>query len=315
MNKAFTLSYPVPSVTWDGEKIRKIPDADISRSLDLMQQCGIDEVMLAGYHVEEDSDFDMDTETRRLGAELAGRGMRAAQHHGLSATYAALGTSQEEAIDHLRRCVDYTANLGAKALVLHTGRVTGHFTEAAAYNDVFQSECARHGRRRVVEVCADNLRTAGDYAREREVLIALENLDRFEPLANMTELPELVALVDSPAVGYCLDTGHAHCAGSDIIRWIQLMGEKLFTTHVHDNHGPSEEVLNSTGFVSPEGIDEHLPPGFGTIPWTNVIGELWRLGYPHPINFESGPWPGMEAAEGLRSAIRYWRTGEHLAGR
>ena len=134
MNDAFTLSYPVQSVTWDGEKIRRIPDADISRSLDLMQQCGID-------------------------------------------------------------------------------------------------------------------------------------------------------------------------------------GEKLFTTHVHDNHGPNEEVLNSTGFLSPEGIDERLPPGFGTIPWTNVIAKLWRIGYSHPVNFESGPWPGTEAAEGLRSAIRYWRTCEHLAGR
>jgi len=314
MSEAFRLSYPVQSVTWDGEKIRRIPSGDISQSLDLMQQCGIDEVMLAGYHVEEESDFDMEAETKRLGAELAERGMRAAQHHGLSATYAPLGTSQEEAVAHLRRCIDFTAGFGARTLVLHTGRVTGRFGDVAAYNELFQSECARHGRRRVLEVCAESLRTAGDYAGEREVLIALENLDRFEPLGNMIELPELVALVDSPAVGYCLDTGHAHCVGSDIIRWIEIMGDKLFTTHVHDNHGPSAEALDSTGFLSPEGIDEHLPPGFGTIPWTRVIAALWRIGCSHPVNFESGPWPGTEAAEGLRSAIRYWRVCEHLAG-
>ena len=315
MNEAFTLAYQLQSVSWDGEKIRRIPAADISRAFDLMQRCGINEVMLSGYQVEEEADFDMPAETRRLGAELAARGMRAAQHHSLSATFARLGTPQSEAVDRLRRCVDFTADLGAATMVLHTGRVAEHLGSGEAYNAVFLEECERHGRRQVLEVCAENLRAAGEHARDCEVLIALENLDRFEPFGNMEELPNLVACVNSPAVGYCLDTGHAHCAGSDIVQWIEIMGEKLFTTHVHDNHGPSAEVLDSTGFVSPTGIDEHLPPGFGTIPWTDVIAALWRIGYSHTLTFESGPWPGMDAEDGFRSAIRYWRTCEHLAGK
>jgi len=93
MSNAFTLAYPVQSVTWDGEKIRRRPAAEISQSLELMQQCGVNEVMLSGYHVEEESDFDVDAETRRLGAELEQRGMRAAQHHGLSATFGPLASS------------------------------------------------------------------------------------------------------------------------------------------------------------------------------------------------------------------------------
>ena len=315
MDGTFKLSYPIGSVVWDGKKIRKIPDAKISQSLDLMQHCGIGEVMVSGYHLEEEANFDMDAETRRLGAELARRGMVAAQHHGLSSTYAPLGASQHESVEHMRRCVDFTANLGAKALVLHTGRCTEYFCGTEPYIEFFHAECERHGRRRVLEVCAENLRAAGDYAQERGVLIALENLDRFEPLGNMAELPELVALADSPAVGYCLDSGHAHCAGSDIVKWIEIMGDKLFTTHFHDNHGPNEKVRNSTGLVSPDGVDEHLPPGYGTIPWTDVIEGLLRIGYSHPVNFESGAWPGMEPSEGLKSAIRYWRTCEHLVAK
>jgi sugar phosphate isomerase/epimerase len=309
------LAYPVQSVTWDGEKIRRRPAAEISQSLELMQQCGVHEVMLSGYHLEEESDFDVDAETRRLGDELEQRGMRAAQHHGLCATFGPLASPQHEAVDHLRRCVDFTANLGDTTLVLHTGRVTGRLAGVEAFNDAFEAECAQHGSRRMMEVCAENLRIAGEHARECGVLIALENLDRFEPLGNMKELPELVALTNSPAVGYCLDTGHAHCAGSDILQWIKIMGDKLFTTHVHDNHGPSAEVLGSTGLVSATGIDEHLPPGFGTIPWTDVITALWGTGYSHSLTFESGPWPGLDAQEGLRSAIRYWRACEFLAGK
>jgi sugar phosphate isomerase/epimerase len=90
------------------------------------------------------------------------------------------------------------------------------------------------------------------------------------------------------------------------------MGGKLFTTHFHDNHGPSEEVLNTTGFVAPKGIDEHLPPGFGTIHWVDVIKALKRIGFEHPVNFESGAWPGMDCSEGLKAAIDYWRVSERL---
>jgi sugar phosphate isomerase/epimerase len=314
MNGPFTLAYPVSTVDWDGKTINKLPAADISRALDLMQGCGIDRVMLSGYHLAEPSAFDVDAETKRIGAELAARGMRAAQHHGLSATYAPVGSPQDESVGHLRRCVDFTANLGAEALVLHPGRATGHFATVQAFIDVFQKECEAHGKERVMECCAENLRVAGRHAQARGVKIAIENVDRFEPLGNRADLPKLVDMAGSPAVGYCLDSGHAHCAGCDVVGWIDLMGDRLFTTHFHDNHGPGKAARAGAGMLSPAGIDEHLPPGFGTIPWTDVVAALRRIGYSHPVNFESGAWPGMEPAEGLKAAIRYWRTCEYLAG-
>ena len=315
MNKTFELSYQVGTVTWDGANISKLSDADITRSFDIVQENGVDMVMISGYHVEEPSTFDMDAETKRIGAELAARGMKPAQHHGLSASYARLGTSQQEAIDHMRACVDYTANLGAEALVLHGGRSTGHFTTTNQNLDIFNEECSKHGLESVIECCAENLHAVGKYAGERGVLVAFENLDRFEPLGNIIDLPKMVEMADSPAIGYCFDSGHAHCAGSDLVKWIEIMGDKLFTTHFHDNHGPSEEVLNTTGLVAPCGIDEHLPPGFGTTHWVDVINTLSRIGYSHPVNFESGAWPGMETSEGLKCAIDYWRTSELLANK
>lgn len=315
MNKNFELSYQMNSVTWDGKNIAKLPAEEISRTFDILQENGVDRVMISGYHVEEPSAFDMDAETKRIGAELTARGMKAAQHHGLSASYARLGMSQQEAIDHMIASVDYTANLGAEVLVLHAGRVTGHFADIRQILDVFTGECEKHGIDKVLKCCAENLHAVGEYAEKNGVLVALENVDRFEPLGNLRELPRLVDLADSPAIGYCLDSGHAHCCGVDILEWIEKMGDKLFTTHFHDNHGPSEEVLQTTGWISPKGIDEHLPPGFGTINWVEVIKKLVMTGYSHPVNFESGAWPGMDASEGLHCAIKYWRTSEFLASR
>ncbi len=312
MSGSSRLSYQVNTVDWDGKTINKLSDAEISRTFDILQDCGVDMVMISGYHLEEPANFDMNAETKRIGAELAARGMKAAQHHGLSSTYAPIGSPQDEAIEHICRCVDFTANLGAEALVLHTGRIAGHYTAVQPLLDIFQKECETHGIDRMIECCAENFRIAGKYAQERGVKIALENVDRFEPLGNMKELPRLVEMVDSPAVGYCLDSGHAHCCGSDLIKWIAIMGETLFTTPFHDNHGPNDVIRNSTGFVPAHGVDEHLPPGFGTISWTDVIAALSKIGYRHPVNFESGPWPGMEPAEGWKAAITYWRTCEYL---
>ena len=59
--------------------------------------------------------------------------------------------------------------------------------------------------------------------------------------------------------------------------------------------------------------DEHLPPGFGTIPWIDVIQALRRVGYQNAVTFESGGWVGMEAKDGYLAAIRYWRACERYA--
>jgi len=300
-------------VEWDGRKISKIPETDIDRILDLMQNCGIDLVMLSGYHLEEESSFDIDAESKRIGTGLASRGMKVSQHHSLCPTYAPLDTVQDEAIDHLRSCIDFTANLGAEVMVLHPGRATGHYAAVQELIDAWQRECKLHGRDSVMACCADNLRIAGEYARSRGVKIALENVDRFEPFGNITDLPALVEMTGSPAVGYCLDSGHAHCCGNDVTKWIEIMGSRLFTTHFHDNRGQNNLARNSEGFLSPVGIDEHLPPGFGTIPWIDVIDALRRAGYTSPVTFESGGWPGMKPEEGLKAAIAYWRTCEYLS--
>ena len=62
-------------------------------------------------------------------------------------------------------------------------------------------------------------------------------------------------------------------------------------------------------------IDEHLPVGFGTIPWTEVISSLRKIEFRGPVTFETTGWPVSDELEGLKLAVRWWRTCEEIAGK
>ena len=70
-----------------------------------------------------------------------------------------------------------------------------------------------------IDATAENLREAGEFAKGCGVRIALENIDRSEPLCDPVLLPRLVDRIGLDNVGYCLDAGHAHCAGNSIAAW------------------------------------------------------------------------------------------------
>lgn len=311
MKNNYRLSYQVGTVSWNGTVITRLPEEDYLPVLKTLKSLGVDEVMLSGYVDIEPADFDMSAEAKRVGDLLRGLGMKAAQHHGLSPMFAQIGTSQKKVVDMLKRQVRYTADLNADVLVMHPGRIDAHFKTSQEYVSAFEEEERKHGLDAVIRTCAENMKAAGDYAEELGVKIALENVDRFEPMGNIEHLPMLVRLTNSPAVGYCLDSGHAHCCGTDIMKWIDVMGDKLFTTHFHDNRGARLDALSDKKWITPHGIDEHLPPGFGTIPWFDVISALRRTGYKRTVNFESTGWGGMGIKEGFQAAINYWRTCEY----
>jgi len=315
MKRNRELSYQVNTVQWNGKVVSRLPEESYLPLFKILKSLDIREVMLSGYVTLEEADFDMNEETVRMGNLLDSMGMRPAQHHGLSAVYTPIGTSQEPVIERLIRSVRYTANLRSPALVIHPG----HYHDPASWNkvsvnDFYEAEVSKHGREAVLETAGKNLHEAGKEAEKLGVKIAIENVDRFEPMGGAALLPRLVAAADSPAVGFCLDSGHAHCCGqTSVTDWIAIMGDKLFTTHFHDNRGARLDALTDKKWVSPTGIDEHLPPGFGTIPWIDVIQALDAIGYGNTVNFESGAWPDCEPEEGFRHAICFWRTLEFLA--
>lgn len=88
------------------------------------------------------------------------------------------------------------------------------------------------------------------------------------------ELIDLVDTINDPAVGICLDTGHANLASVTCGPAIREIGSRLKCTHINDNRG--------------DGKDEHLFPYFGTVNWTDTVRALKEIGYEGDFSYESG---------------------------
>ena len=84
-------------------------------------------------------------------------------------------------------------------------------------------------------------------AEEIDCIMAIENIFEEEPAT----LRALLESVDSPRLRHCFDTGHFNMfAKVSLEEWFAELGPYMAESHIHDNHGRS---------------DEHLPPGEGII--------------------------------------------------
>ncbi len=120
-------------------------------------------------------------------------------------------------------------------------------------------------------VASDNTRDSArrsigemaERAAENGVRVALE------VIPNALSTPEaLVRLIDDdlelPALGVCMDVGHAHVMNGDVSDGIETVAGHLVTTHVHDNDGKR---------------DQHLTPFAGTLDWPAALMGFQKVGY------------------------------------
>lgn len=175
---------------------------------------------------------------------------------------------------------------------------------------------ARYSLREQLAAERSALREAGDLAGELGVTIAVENYYPALPIVRgvvydysvwPSELAEQISAVDHPAVGLCLDVGHAALAagvfGFDYFEECAAVAPLVRHIHLHDNLMRT----NVTGEppVSEHPIyglgDLHLPPGRGAIP----LKEMFRR-----VDYSEDPACCVElspelydlAPEALRSA-------------
>ncbi|MDQ3780170.1 MAG: sugar phosphate isomerase/epimerase [Chloroflexota bacterium] len=124
--------------------------------------------------------------------------------------------------DYVRECVDRVAILG--------GRVVA----GPLYTPVGDTRGMRRSERAAaVDRLVAGLRPLVDYAGEREVTLAIEPINRFETsfLNTAEQALEVVARVDSPALGVLLDTFHMNIEEKDQAAAIRLVGSRL--AHLH----------------------------------------------------------------------------------
>lgn len=134
--------------------------------------------------------------------------------------------------------------LGAECGVLHLGW----------QNDAWNDHADGWAREAVAELVP--------IARKAGVRLLLENI-----ISSGTRVSRLMELLDEVdpdhEVGLCVDLGHAHVEGN-VVEELEIALPRLHHLHVHDNDGCT---------------DAHLPPGQGTIPWTEVLQTLHRAGF------------------------------------
>ena len=114
-----------------------------------------------------------------------------------------------------------------------------------------------------------------NYARQKGVSIAFENLEGEEYLEAL-----MTRYQDQPHVGYCWDSGHAHCYPHET-DFLKAYGDRLIMTHLNDNLG----LRDPSGI--PTGDDDlHFLPYDGNIDWDHAISRLKEKPGQSTLNFE-----------------------------
>ena len=147
------------------------------------------------------------------------------------------------------------------------------------------------------------------------ITIVIENIWFSERAKTVRGYMDIIEAAGEPNVGIILDSGHAHLCGLSIADEIRAAGKHLRDTHFHDNIGP----------IDGQFIDQHIPPGLGTIDWQSACQALNDIAFPGPIVFEGVLGPGDSIEKGhfhgllthpdlIRITIDNWRAFEAMVG-
>ena len=136
-------------------------------------------------------------------------------------------------------------------------------------HDIAIAELDQPEHREQLAALTENLQQITTYAADHNVRIAVENLGRGY-FSDPVNLKNLVSAVGLDTIGMCIDTGHRNLNG-DPAEALRIAREKLFTVHIHDNHGQH---------------DEHLLPTQGIINWSSILQALDEIGYPGIFMYE-----------------------------
>jgi sugar phosphate isomerase/epimerase len=190
---------------------------------------------------------------------------------------------RNDAVNFLNAVACYCAKLGIETLVVHPA---GGDVDCGARDD---NELGI-----IKENHVKPLMILGAVAKDLGIRIALENIaDRALPRglrwfgSYVWELRDLLDALESEALGICLDTGHLNAQGMQVDLGVRETGRHLIATHIHDNVGLIDS--NFWGAGKWEYLDQHLPPGWGSIDWKTVLNALREVGYRGVLTLELNP--------------------------
>jgi len=133
---------------------------------------------------------------------------------------------------------------------------------------------------------AEVLHAAGEHAKQANIVLALEALNRFECyLCNtMTQLSHLVKMADHPNVRAMFDTHHANIEEKKYEAALQTIAPLLHHVHISEN--------------------DRGTPGSGHVPFDDAFAGLAAIGYKGWLTIEAF----SRNDPGFANAINVWRA-------
>lgn len=274
------------------------PRREVLARIKTLHQADIRNLGFDGIHLLSQFTFSVEKAVKEIKVWLDDMEMCLSSLHFAGPVFASLQENQDVVKFNMRNFVDIFHKWKPKVLVIHSGWINlDDGVSDQSLRSAYKEEVKKHGEDTVIKTIAENLKDMAKAAKKHGIKLAMENMGKLFPLGSRKNLPQLIRLIDEPNVGYCIDSGHAHACGESVTEWIRFAGNRLFETHFHDNRGES---------------DEHLPVGFGTIPWLDVIAALREINFKGPVTFEASGWPDKNHVKGYKNAIAWWRTAENM---
>jgi sugar phosphate isomerase/epimerase len=176
--------------------------------------------------------------------------------------------ARQNAVDIHVKSLERAALAGVECMVIHPGR-----------------RCAEAEIPERTERLYASLDTLVPAAQKAGVRLALENMLPAHVGCTSAGVRRIVDDFDSPFLGICFDTGHAHVNGEPVVDAFETMRDRLISFHLADNDGHK---------------DQHAQPPYGTIDWETFVRAFQGMGYAHPVTVEAPPWGRASAGTLLR---------------
>ena len=142
-------------------------------------------------------------------------------------------------------------------------------------------------RAQVYELNVERVKKILPYAKQNGVIICVENMpfvNRPYSFSSLSELKELIEIVNDTNFKACLDTGHAVATGEDLGSAVLTLGSHLKTLHIHDS------VFEK---------DLHLIPNLLDGKWKGFVSALNEIEYDGFITLETSV--GKDVLEPLKT--------------
>lgn len=165
---------------------------------------------------------------------------------------------RENGMTYIKQCIDATHALGATNLV---GPIY------SAVGRTWQQTPAE--RAHDLDLLVSNLRALAEYAADKNVVLCIEPLNRFETsfINVATQAIEVVDRVNHPNCQILLDSFHMNIEEKNLGDAIRQAGKRLKHFHACEN--------------------DRGAPGSGHVPWESVAAALKEIQYDGPVVIES----------------------------